>query len=612
MRLTWLKLGLLACAFGGAYGIAVVSVEFVESRKSAQVNATLEDNGIDWADARPDGMLIVLSGEAPDEASRFRAITLVSQTTNPAHIRDAMNVPPPEDLPLLAYEVEIMRNSDSVVMHGLVPAGPDAPVDFLARVSGLEPGMEVSNILSQSLSPAPDTWQAAAELGLTALASLDRVRVEITPDTVTVDGVAPVEADLDAWTADLQAQTPEGITLAVNLRQPRQRLSPFTLRLVNDGDGVSIESCAVESEADATRVSDALAASGGAAAGNCRIALGAPDNAWPEVAAVAIESLTELGRGAITVKDNHVTVLPDGGVSPDILSAQGAALREALPESYQVSMLATKGLTVGEQGPTLRMTRSADGPVTLNGAVTSAQDETVLASLTAARFGAHNVTRIISITDDLPDGWGLRIMAATEALALLHDGEVVISGEAITVTGTSEDPYGTDAIDAALSSKLGADQVFAINVTYTPPPEDIDTGPEPEVCVAEINALLLDSKIVFAPGSVNVPAEGLPTIDAIAAILRDCPDATMEIGGHTDSQGREEMNQLLSQARAEAVLDALVARRALTGKLSAKGYGETQPIADNSTDVGREANRRIAFRLTPPEAVVQETLDGSE
>ena len=63
------------------------------------------------------------------------------------------------------------------------------------------------------------------------------------------------------------------------------------------------------------------------------------------------------------------------------------------------------------------------------------------------------------------------------------------------------------------------------------------------------------------------------------------------------------MNQQLSQARADAVLDAIMARRVLTSNLTAKGYGETTPIADNKTEDGREANRRIEFTLVLPEVV---------
>ena len=69
----------------------------------------------------------------------------------------------------------------------------------------------------------------------------------------------------------------------------------------------------------------------------------------------------------------------------------------------------------------------------------------------------------------------------------------------------------------------------------------------------------------------------------------------MEIGGHTDSQGRESTNQRLSQGRAEAVLDALHARGVPLSRMVAQGYGESRPIADNGDEAGRAANRRIEF-----------------
>jgi OOP family OmpA-OmpF porin len=86
-------------------------------------------------------------------------------------------------------------------------------------------------------------------------------------------------------------------------------------------------------------------------------------------------------------------------------------------------------------------------------------------------------------------------------------------------------------------------------------------------------------------------------LDRIAEILPDCLHVPMEIGGHTDSQGREEMNLGLSQSRADAVLNGLLARGVLVSNLTARGYGETRPIADNDTEEGRERNRRIEFRL---------------
>jgi OOP family OmpA-OmpF porin len=123
--------------------------------------------------------------------------------------------------------------------------------------------------------------------------------------------------------------------------------------------------------------------------------------------------------------------------------------------------------------------------------------------------------------------------------------------------------------------------------------------PSPEECVERINAILESRKITFAPGSAEIDTDARETIDRIAEAMKECEEVAMEIGGHTDSQGREEMNERLSQNRADAVLSALLARRVLTSNLTARGYGEAEPIADNDTEEGREANRRIEFRLLP-------------
>ena len=73
--------------------------------------------------------------------------------------------------------------------------------------------------------------------------------------------------------------------------------------------------------------------------------------------------------------------------------------------------------------------------------------------------------------------------------------------------------------------------------------------------------------------------------------------------GHTDAQGKDEYNQKLSDGRAKAVMDYLVSRGVAANRLSSKGFGETQPIADNATLDGRHANRRV-------EIIVVETVSG--
>ncbi len=186
-------------------------------------------------------------------------------------------------------------------------------------------------------------------------------------------------------------------------------------------------------------------------------------------------------------------------------------------------------------------------------------------------------------------------------LGFLNNGSVVMQPDVVEIRGTTGDPEASAEISRILSEKLGEAEDFRINVTYEPKLDPVLNLPTAEDCAKQINQVLAVRKITFDPGSADIDGESRETVDKIAEIMKDCTDFPMEIAGYTDSQGREVMNETLSQARADAVLNALLARRVLTSNLNAKGYGEADPIADNGTEEGREANRRIEFRLILPE-----------
>jgi outer membrane protein OmpA-like peptidoglycan-associated protein len=102
----------------------------------------------------------------------------------------------------------------------------------------------------------------------------------------------------------------------------------------------------------------------------------------------------------------------------------------------------------------------------------------------------------------------------------------------------------------------------------------------------------------FASGSANLPARQLPTLDRTAALLSARPELVARIEGHTDSSGNAEINQRLSQQRAEAVRAALIERGIDPERLVAEGAGAARPIADNATAQGRRQNRRVEIYVT--------------
>lgn len=82
------------------------------------------------------------------------------------------------------------------------------------------------------------------------------------------------------------------------------------------------------------------------------------------------------------------------------------------------------------------------------------------------------------------------------------------------------------------------------------------------------------------------------------AIVKHHPNATFEVAGHTDAMGSDTYNQSLSQRRASNVRAYLVQQGVEPGSMTAQGYGESQPVADNSTEAGRAENRRVELRIT--------------
>lgn len=103
--------------------------------------------------------------------------------------------------------------------------------------------------------------------------------------------------------------------------------------------------------------------------------------------------------------------------------------------------------------------------------------------------------------------------------------------------------------------------------------------------------------ILFDTAKSTIKEESLQTLDQIVNILNEYPTAMFSVDGHTDSVGSEENNQSLSEARAQSVVNYLVQKGVSQSRLSAKGYGESKPIASNKTRAGRAKNRRVEINL---------------
>jgi OOP family OmpA-OmpF porin len=338
----------------------------------------------------------------------------------------------------------------------------------------------------------------------------------------------------------------------------------------------------------------------------CVIGLGVPTPRWAEAAEAGIRAVAEMGKGTITFSDADVTLLAPPDVAQDRFDRAVGELQSALPAVFSLDATLEKQADATPAGPAeFTADLSADGRVELRGRLLDERQRSAVDSFARAQFGVEDVYTATRLDPELPDGWPVRVLAGLDALSLLAEGKLVVRPETVEISGVTGSQEARGRISQILSGRLGQGKTFKVAVRYDEALDPLAALPTPEECVAKVKGMLAKEKITFLPGSAEIDASARNLLNALAEALADCPALPLEIAGHTDAQGSEEGNRALSQARAEAVLVALQGRRVDVTAMKAVGYGESRPVADNGTEEGREANRRIEVTLigaAPPAA----------
>ena len=310
----------------------------------------------------------------------------------------------------------------------------------------------------------------------------------------------------------------------------------------------------------------------------------------------------QLKETTLEINDHNVALTGSLRTNTDLFDQIATDLEAELPKGFFVTAQRPEPVA----SPTIEKpaqfiaTRSPEGLVQLRGQVAGDLAYRTVTSYAQAQFGAASVNMAAQSAAHLGELWSIRVLAALDTLALLDKGIVRVTENGFTLSGTTGQADRKKQIDSLLRRSLGPEATFAIDVTYIEPAAPAPARPSPQTCIASIAKIIENQKLKFQPSSAQLEIEGRRVMDKIAVILKECGPIPLEIGGHTDSQGREEMNQKLSESRAQAVLTALMARRVSIASFRAHGYGEAEPIADNETAEGREANRRIEFKLIDP------------
>ena len=177
------------------------------------------------------------------------------------------------------------------------------------------------------------------------------------------------------------------------------------------------------------------------------------------------------------------------------------------------------------------------------------------------------------------------------------------AGGAIIGAGVGMMAGGDDKRNAAIGAVVGALAGAGVGVYMDKQEEELrrqteGTGIEVQRVGDQI-ALTMPSGITFDVNSAAIKGDFYGPLDDVSTTLIEYPQTAVDVVGHASADGPDDYNQALSERRANSVQSYLVNSGVQSVRLRAFGLGETQPIADNATEAGRIANRRVEILLTP-------------
>ena len=176
---------------------------------------------------------------------------------------------------------------------------------------------------------------------------------------------------------------------------------------------------------------------------------------------------------------------------------------------------------------------------------------------------------------------------------------------------------GNTALGSIIGAAVGGTAGALIGKKMDKQKKELEASLPEEAVVETINEgealkVTFDSGILFATNSSTVSAASKSALRNLATSLNANPDTDIKIVGHTDSTGKVDYNQTLSEKRAKSVYDYLMEDQGISStRMTFEGKGIHEPVADNATPEGRAKNRRVEILILPNQRRIQQAQDGT-
>lgn len=412
---------------------------------------------------------------------------------------------------------------------------------------------------------------------------LDKAKIAVGGRDVTFS--ADAFSDDGRRSAVASVEAAPGVRLVNDQTRLAPEAKPFVWSAERDVVRVTLGGDAPLPASKAKMLEAARASLGGVeVADRISLARGAPLR-FDAAALLLIDQIGKLKDGKISVSDTAVSL---SGMARELGGREAilAALKN-LPEGFSVASNEIKA-------PPYIFQANKDpvaGTLTLTGYVPDNNVHAALAAAAERKFFNEKVVDNLKASVGAPSGFANAVVPALSALSRLSTGTLIVSDREVRLSGDALYDAAVTQVRASLAKDLPQGWQLKTDVALKPAQSPVDAT----VCQQLFSQLLSKGKIRFETGGANVDQDSIGLLDRLIETAMRCPTSTIEIAGHTDSDGDDGFNQVLSEKRAQAVADYLVKAGLPSDRFVATGYGSTQPVASNDTDDGKAQNRRIDF-----------------
>ncbi len=530
----------------------------------------------------------VVRGVARDAATYATALKAIQTDLPPTFALGPVEIQPARADP---FVWSANFDGTSVVTSGFVP-NDMVRESLVAAVKAILPDVPVDDRAAIA-SGDPPGFEEAAAFAVTALNRLSRGGVTLDGLKLDVAGEAKSVDDYEAILASLGGALPEGMQV-VDTEVAPATVSPYFWKAERSG-GRLVLTGYVPSQQNRREVMALVQAlfSSDAIEQHVRVAAGEPRMDWLGGIKFALGQLDRLSQGSVELGDKSYAITGEAASSDAFV-----ALADASGQTLPASLTLKQAEIVPPRASPYRFTAERQGSgIVIAGVVASEAERQQILAAAHRKFGAAAVDDRLSYASGAPEDFEAAREAVLQVLSRLSGGQATIVDGAVTVSGYTYYPQAVKTIGEELASGLPEGFTHAADTIAARQDDQPVTANQ---CSDLVQTVLKTGGIGFDGGKASLMEDSESILDRASAVIARCPDAGVEVGAHSDTAGSAARNHDLTQTRAETIVEYLVAAGVKRERLTAVGYGETKPIADNATAAGKAANRRIEFTFTEP------------